>query len=78
MATNSEELASQAQQMKDIMSFFKTGKEYRQQQLYNQNYQRYNSQYPQHNHPLTIESSQKKGVNLRLDDDELDKDFERY
>ena len=77
MATNSEELASQAQQMKDIMSFFKTGKEYR-QQLHNQHYQRYNSHYPQQNHPLTIESSQKKGVNLRLDDDDIDKDFERY
>ena len=77
MATNSEELASQAQQMKDIMSFFKTGKEYR-QQLHNQHFQRYNSHYPQQNHPLTIESSQKKGVNLRLDDDDIDKDFERY
>ncbi|HZK09198.1 MAG TPA: methyl-accepting chemotaxis protein [Bacteroidales bacterium] len=78
MATNSEELASQAQKMKDIMSFFKTGKEYRQQHLYEQDFQRYDSHYPRPNHPLTIESSQKRGVNLRLDDDELDKDFERY
>ncbi|NCA84444.1 MAG: methyl-accepting chemotaxis protein [Clostridia bacterium] len=78
MATNSEELASQAQQMKDIMSFFKTGKEYRQQQLHNQQYQHYGSRYPHQNHPLTIESNQKRGINLRLDDDDLDKDFERY
>jgi methyl-accepting chemotaxis protein len=78
MATNSEELASQAQQMKDIMSFFKTGKEYRQQHLHNQHYQRYNSHYPQQSYPLTIESNQKRGINLRLGDDDLDKDFERY
>lgn len=78
MATNSEELASQAQQMKDIMSFFKTGKEYHQKHLHEQHYQRYSDHYPQQNHPLTIESNQKRGINLRLDDDELDKDFERY
>ncbi len=79
MATNSVELAGQAENMKNITSFFKTT---------NVNLKKNAAPKTEKNHrkpalkqaekSLKISSNQKKGVNLRLGSDSLDAEFEKY
>lgn len=77
MATNSEELASQASYLMEMTTFFKTGSHHVTGKKPTNN----KTKKPELGTPsksLQIKSNQKKGVDLRLGSDNLDKEFEKY
>ncbi|MCF8308297.1 MAG: hypothetical protein K9I68_04730, partial [Bacteroidales bacterium] len=77
MATSSEEMDTQAQQLHEVIQFFKINekalREIKNEQAKNQ--QEWKNKQTQEQSP----QQGKKGVNYNLDqDDELDKDYEQY
>ncbi len=79
LATNSQELASQAEQLRDIIGFFDVGEMEEKRRFVDENPEKNTGrrQYRPNQSSLRIKSG-RKGVNLRLGTDSIDKDFENY
>lgn len=77
MATNSEELASQASYLMEMTAFFKTGSHHVPTKKSTNNKPK-KPELAALSKSLQIKSNQKRGVDLRLGSDNLDKEFEKY
>ncbi len=77
MATGSEELSSQAQQLKDLVSFFKIDNFLLQQ---NQNKKRKSVIHHKENiaHSIQSENNRGKGINLEMNQNVNDSEYEKY
>lgn len=80
MATSSQELSNQAQHLKEIISFFQTGKATPNKTSRSQYLRqaKQSVQTPSYTKSLKIKSGYKGGVNLQLGADEMDNQFEKY